>query len=229
MKTHTFKPAGQFMSVIVCRPCDYYYLNTEGVTMLSRFLWIGWPRRRFSESYTLRVWVTMSWNCQFRVIKGIKTGLLGRCLIEAPSGPNANDCVKTLASLRFWRNNSPWVLGCFTNNAAASTIFHNYTYNTRSTHTQNPPQPRPLCPKNCMLSFRTNHSTVFYPNNDQWAPTRSHQRDIQCGGNPPQSKNIRSHIHRSRLTDIWPRCRSSWQTSTVELLGMSLLQKIDKI
>ena len=51
----------------------------------------------------------------FRVIMGIMTGLLG-CCSSSILRSNADDYVKTLATLGFWLQHSPCSLGCRTNN-----------------------------------------------------------------------------------------------------------------
>ena len=55
------------------------YFSAEGVTMFTVFPRTRWPRRRFSESYAVRISVKISRICEFRVIVGIMTGLLGCC------------------------------------------------------------------------------------------------------------------------------------------------------
>ena len=72
-----------------------------GVTMLTGFSRTRWPRRRFSESYAVRISVKISRICEFRVIMGIMTGLIG-CCSSSTLGSRANDYVKTLATLEFW-------------------------------------------------------------------------------------------------------------------------------
>ena len=68
--------------------------------MLTGFPKTRWPRRRFSESYAVRISVKIPRICEFRVIMGIMTGLLGCCL-SSTLGSRANDYVKTLAMLGF--------------------------------------------------------------------------------------------------------------------------------
>ena len=87
--------------------------------MLNGFARTRWPRLRFSESYAVRISVKISRICEFRVIMGIMTGLLGCCLSSTP-GSRANDYVKTLATLGFWLHHSPCSLGCWTNNTLAA-------------------------------------------------------------------------------------------------------------
>ena len=99
-EAHASNPAGQFMSLIKYNSCDCFYLSTEGVTMLTGFPRTRWPRRRFSESYAVRISVKISQICEFRVIMGIMTGLL-RCCSSSTLGSRANDYVKTLATLGF--------------------------------------------------------------------------------------------------------------------------------
>ena len=62
--------------------------------MLTGFPKTKWPRRRFSESYAVRISVKISRICEFRVIMGIMTGLLG-CCSSSTVGSRANDYVKT--------------------------------------------------------------------------------------------------------------------------------------
>ena len=83
--------------------------------MLTGFPRTRWPRRRFSESYAVRISVKISLICEFRVIMGIMTGLLG-CCSSSTLGSRANDYVKYLATLGFWLHHSPCSLGCWTNN-----------------------------------------------------------------------------------------------------------------
>ena len=59
----------------------------------------------FSESYVAQISVKISRLC----------GLLV-CCSSSTLGSRANDYVKTLATLGFWRNHSPCSLGCWTNN-----------------------------------------------------------------------------------------------------------------
>ena len=87
--------------------------------MLTGFPRTRWPRLRFSESYTVRISVKISRICEFRVIMGIMTGLLG-CCSSSTLGSRANDYVKTLATLGFWLHHSPCSLGCWTNNTLAA-------------------------------------------------------------------------------------------------------------
>ena len=65
--------------------------------MLTGFPRTRWPRLQFSESYAVRISVKISRICEFRVIMGIMTGLLG-CCSSSTLGSRANDYVKTLAS-----------------------------------------------------------------------------------------------------------------------------------
>ena len=74
-----------------------------------------WPRLRFSESYAVRI----SRICEFRVIMGIMTSLLG-CCWSSTLRSRGNDYVKTLATLGFWLHHSPCSLGCWTNNTLAA-------------------------------------------------------------------------------------------------------------
>ena len=72
----------------------------------------GWPRRRFSESYAVRISVKISQICEFRVIMGIMTSLLGCC---------------SSSTLGFWLHHSHCSLGCWTNNTlAARSLSPNY-------------------------------------------------------------------------------------------------------
>ena len=87
--------------------------------MLTGFSKTRWPRLRFSESYAVRISVKISRICEFRVIMGIMTGLLG-CCSSSTLGSRANDYVKTLATLGFWLHHSPCSLGCWTNNTLAA-------------------------------------------------------------------------------------------------------------
>ena len=94
--------------------------------MLTGFPRTRWPRLRFSESYAVRISVKISRICEFRVIMGIMTGLLG-CCSSSTLGSRANDYVKTLATLGFWLHHSPCSLGCWTNNTlAARSLSPNY-------------------------------------------------------------------------------------------------------
>ena len=119
LEAHASNAAGQFMPLIQYNPCDCFYLSTEGVTMLAGFPRTRWPRMRFSESYAVRISVKISRICEFRVIMGIMTGLLG-CCWSSTLGSRANDYVKTLATLGFWLHHSPCSLGCWTNNTLAA-------------------------------------------------------------------------------------------------------------
>ena len=87
--------------------------------MLTGFSRSRWPRLRFSESYAVRISVKISRICEFRVIMGIMTGLLG-CCSSSTLGSRANDNVKFLATLGFWLHHSPCCLGCWTNNTLAA-------------------------------------------------------------------------------------------------------------
>ena len=87
--------------------------------MLTGFPRTRWPRLRFSESYAVWISVKISRICEFRVIMGIMTGLLG-CCSSSTLGSRANDYVKTLATLGFWLHHSPCSLGCWTNNTLAA-------------------------------------------------------------------------------------------------------------
>ena len=87
--------------------------------MLTGFPRTRWPRRRFSESYAVRISVKISRIREFRVIMGIMTSLLG-CCSSSTLGSRANDYVKTLATLGFWLHYSPCSLGCWTNNTLAA-------------------------------------------------------------------------------------------------------------
>ena len=78
--------------------------------MLTGFPRTRWPRRRFSESYAVRISVKISRICVFRVIMGIMTGLLGCCSSSTRLGSRANDYV----------HHSPCSLGCWTNNTLAA-------------------------------------------------------------------------------------------------------------
>ena len=68
--------------------------------MVTGFPRTRWPRRRFSESYAVRISVKISRICEIRVIMGIMTGLIG-CCSSSTFGSRANDCVKNLATLEF--------------------------------------------------------------------------------------------------------------------------------
>ena len=100
-------------------PFDPIYSSTEGVAMFTRFPRTRWPWRQFNESYAVRICVKISRICEFRVIMGIMTSLLGGC---SPStlGSRANDYVKTLATLGFRLHHSPCSLGCWTNNTLSA-------------------------------------------------------------------------------------------------------------
>ena len=63
--------------------------------------------------------MTISRICEFRVIMGMITVLLGCCL-SSTLGSRPNDYVKTLATLGFWLHHSPFFLGCWTNNTLAA-------------------------------------------------------------------------------------------------------------
>ena len=119
LEAHASNLAGQFMPLLKYNPCDCFYLNTEGMTMLTGFSKTRWPRLRFSESYAVRNSVKISLICEFCVIMGIMTGLLG-CCSSSTRGSRANDYVKTLATLGFWLHHSPYSLGCWTNNTLAA-------------------------------------------------------------------------------------------------------------
>ena len=56
-----------------------FLFKYRGVTILTGFPKTRWPWRQFSESYAVRISVKISRNCEFRVIMGIMTGLLGCC------------------------------------------------------------------------------------------------------------------------------------------------------
>ena len=88
----------------------------RGVTMLTGFARTRWPRLRFSESYAVRISMKILRICEFRVIMGIMTGLLG-CCSSSTLGSRANDYVKTRG---FWLHHSPCSLGCWTNNTLAA-------------------------------------------------------------------------------------------------------------
>ena len=75
--------------------------------MLTGFPRTRWLRRWFSESYAVRISMKISRICEFRVIMGIMTGLLGCCL-SSTRGSRANDAC------------SPCSLGCWTNNTLAA-------------------------------------------------------------------------------------------------------------
>ena len=89
------------------------------MTMLAGFPRTRWPWLRFSESYAVRISMKISQICEFRVIMGIMTGLLG-CCSSSTLRSKANDYVKTLAMLRFWLHHSPCSFGCWTNNTLAA-------------------------------------------------------------------------------------------------------------
>ena len=89
-----------------------HYLSIEGMTMLTGFPRTGWPRRRFSESYVVRISIKISRICEFRVIMGIMTGPFG-CCSSSTIGSRADDYVKILATLGFWLHYSPCALGCW--------------------------------------------------------------------------------------------------------------------
>ena len=73
-----------------------FFLITDGVTMLTGFPRTRWARRWFSESYAVRIAVEISRICEFRVIMGMMTGLLG-CCSSSTRGSRPNDSVKTRA------------------------------------------------------------------------------------------------------------------------------------
>ena len=79
--------------------------------MLTGFARTRWPRLRFGESYAVRISVKIARICEFRVIMGIMTGLLG-CCSSSTLGSRANDYV--------WLHHSPCSLGCWTNNTRAA-------------------------------------------------------------------------------------------------------------
>ena len=58
--------------------------------MLAGFPRARWPRLRFTESYAVRIYVKISRICEFSVIMGIMTGLLG-CCSSSTLGSRAND------------------------------------------------------------------------------------------------------------------------------------------
>ena len=87
-------------------------ISTEEVTMLTGFPRTRWPRLRFSESYAVRISVKISQICEFRVIMGIMTGLLGCCSSSTLGIRAKDDYVKTLARLGFWLHHSSCSLGC---------------------------------------------------------------------------------------------------------------------
>ena len=102
-----------------------YLFKHSGLTMLTGFPRTRWPRRRFSESYAVRISVKISRICEFRVIMGIMTGLLG-CCSSSTLGSRANDYAKT--TFGFWLHHSPCSLGCWTNNTlAARSLSPKYT------------------------------------------------------------------------------------------------------
>ena len=81
LKALISNPAGWFMSLIECHPCDYSFSNTGCVIMLNTFSCVA----KFSvETSRIR---------EFRIITGITTGLLGRCLWST-LGLRVNDYVK---------------------------------------------------------------------------------------------------------------------------------------
>ena len=90
--------------------------------MLAGFPRTRWLRLRFSESYAVRISVKISGICEFRVIMGIMTGLLG-CCSSSTLGSRENDYVKTLATLGFWLHHLPCYLGCWMNNTLAARSF----------------------------------------------------------------------------------------------------------
>ena len=89
------------------------------MTMLTGFPRTRWPRRRFSENYAVRISVKITRICEFRVIMGTMSDLLGWCS-SSTLGSRANDYVKTLATLGFWLHHSPCPFGCWTNNTLAA-------------------------------------------------------------------------------------------------------------
>ena len=58
--------------------------------MLTGFARTRWPRLRFSESYAVWISVKILRICEFRVIMGIMTGLLG-CCSSSTLGSSTND------------------------------------------------------------------------------------------------------------------------------------------
>ena len=119
LEAHASNPTGQCMPLIWYNPCDCFYSSTERVTMLTGFPKTRWPRLRFSESYAVWISVKILWICEFPVLMGIMTGLLGCCLSNT-LGSRANDYVKTLATLRFSLHHLPCSLGCWRNNTLAA-------------------------------------------------------------------------------------------------------------
>ena len=99
LEAHASNPAGQFMLLIKYNPCDYIYFSTDGVTMLTGFPRTRWPRRRFNESYAVRISLKISRICEFLVIMGIMAGLLGWCtgtgrmITSKPSLRSGFDCI----------------------------------------------------------------------------------------------------------------------------------------
>ena len=75
--------------------------------------------RDVSESCAARFSVKTSRLCEFRVIIGIMTGLLGRCFLSTLV-LSASDYVKTIASLGLWLHHSSSAPGCFTNDTGAA-------------------------------------------------------------------------------------------------------------
>ena len=76
---------------------------------------------RFNGSCSAQFSVQMSRMCEFRVIMGIMTGLLGCCLWST-LGLREDAFFKSIASLWFWLHHSPGDLGCFTNNTRAASV-----------------------------------------------------------------------------------------------------------
>ena len=68
-----------------------------------------------SESYVARIPVKISRICDFHVIMGIMTGLLG-CCSSSTLRSKANDYVKTFTTPGFWLHHSPCSLRCWTIN-----------------------------------------------------------------------------------------------------------------
>ena len=96
----------QFQQVIFCPSFSTirsiaFHSSTAVVTMLTEFTKTRWPRRRFSESYAVQSSMKISGICEFRVIMGIMTSLLG-CCSSSTLGSRTNDDVKTFATLGFW-------------------------------------------------------------------------------------------------------------------------------
>ena len=58
--------------------------------MLAGFPRARWSRLRFTESYAVRIYVKILGICEFSVIMGIMTGLLG-CCSSSTLGSRAND------------------------------------------------------------------------------------------------------------------------------------------